>query len=82
MWYGSGAWTLPQTAKEMLNVFWRKVSRRIYGPVLVIGQWRNGCNHEIYKLYKEMEVTRNTRKRRLCWVSNVMIKDERVPRRQ
>jgi hypothetical protein len=34
----------------------------------------NGYNHEIYKLYKEMEVTRNIRKRRLRWVGNVTIK--------
>jgi hypothetical protein len=36
--YGSAAWTLSQTAEEMLYVFYRKVLRRIYGPVLVNGQ--------------------------------------------
>jgi len=34
LWWGSGGWTLSQTAEEMLNAFQRKVLRRIYGPVV------------------------------------------------
>jgi len=37
-----------QIAEKMLNVFDRKVLRKIYGPVLVNGQWQNRYNHEIY----------------------------------
>jgi hypothetical protein len=47
-----------QIAKKMLNAFDRKVLRKIYGPVLVNGQWQNRYNHKIYNLYKEMELTR------------------------
>jgi len=43
------------------------------------GQRRNMYNHEICNLYKEMELTRNIRLRRVQWVSHVMrMKDERV----
>ena len=51
--------TGPEIAEKMLNAFDRKVLRKIYGPVLVNGQWRNRYNHEIYNLYKEIELTRN-----------------------
>ena len=46
------------------------------------GQRRNMYNHEICNLYKEMELTRNIRLRRLQRVGQVMrMKDERCPRK-
>jgi len=48
--------------------------------VLVNGQWQNRYNHEIFKLYKEMELTRNISYRRLQWVGLVMM-DEQVPKK-
>ena len=66
----------------MLNAFQRKVLRKIYGPVLANGQWRNPFNNDIYNYYKEMELTRNIRLRRLQWVSHVLrMKDERAPKK-
>jgi hypothetical protein len=63
----------------VLNVSDRKVLRKIYGPVLANGQWRNRYNHEIYKIYKENELTRNIRLRRFQWVGHVMgMPDETV----
>jgi hypothetical protein len=77
--YVSKVWTLSQTEEIMFNVFKRKVLRKIYGPEWVNEQWRNGHNHEICNLYKEMELTRNIRLRRVQWMGHVMrMKDERV----
>jgi hypothetical protein len=46
------------------------------------GQWQNRYNHEIHKIYKEMELRKNIRLRRLQWVGHVMgIKEERVPKK-
>jgi len=59
----------------------KKVIRKIYGPVLINGQWKNRYNHEIFKLYKEMALTMNFRYRRHQWVGHVMMKDERVPKK-
>ena len=36
------------------------------------GQWQNRYNHEIRKIYKQMELTKNIRLRRLQWVGCVM----------
>jgi hypothetical protein len=40
------------------------------------GQRRNMYNHEIRNLYKEKELTRNIRLRRVQWVSHVCDEDE------
>jgi len=79
LWYGSEAWTLSQTAEKVLNASERKALRKMYGPVLVNGQRHNRYNHEICKLYKETELTKNIRFSRLQWFGNVTgMKDERV----
>ena len=40
----------------------------------------NRFNNEICNLYKEMELTRNIRSRKLQWVGHVLrMKDERAP---
>jgi hypothetical protein len=44
-------------------------------------RWQNKYNQEIYKLYKEMELIRNIRWRRLQWVGHVVLKDEWVPKK-
>jgi hypothetical protein len=45
--------------------------------VLANGLWRNRYKNEIYNLYKEMELARNLRFRRLRMVGYVlMMKDE------
>jgi len=59
----------------LLNAFEKKVITKIYGPVLVNGQWQNRYNHEIFKLNKETGLNRNIRYRRLQWVDHVMMKD-------
>jgi hypothetical protein len=56
---------LSQIAEKMLNECERKVLRKIYGRLLVNGQWRNRYNHEICNLYQEMELAKNISLRRL-----------------
>jgi hypothetical protein len=71
-----------QPAEKIRNAFERKVVRIIYGPVLVNGQWQNRHNHEIYNLYKDMEIARNVRLRGLKWVGHALrVKVERVPKK-
>jgi hypothetical protein len=49
--------------------------------VLANTQWQNRYT-EIYNLYREMELTRNVRLRRLQWVGQVLrIKDEMAPKK-
>jgi hypothetical protein len=43
--YGSATWTLTLTMEQMLNIFERKVLRRIYGPIQEGGRWRPRWNN-------------------------------------
>jgi hypothetical protein len=66
----------------VINILEREVLRKICGPVWVNGQWRNRHNHEIYKLHKENELTRNIRLRRLQSVGHVIgMMDETVSKK-
>jgi hypothetical protein len=66
----------------MLDVSERQVIWKKYGPVSVKGHWPSEYNHKIYKLYNEMELTKNTRLRGLQWVGHVMtMKEEKEPKK-
>jgi len=66
----------------MLDVYEKQVLWKNYGPVSVKGHWRSAYNHKIYKLYEEMEVTKNIRLRRLQWEGQLMtMKEEREPKK-
>jgi hypothetical protein len=52
---------LLQTAEKMPSAFERKFLRKTYGPLLVNGRWQNRYKHDIYKLKREMEQTKNVR---------------------
>ena len=65
MWLGCEAWTLSQIADKMLKASERKFLEKIYGFVLAKRQWRKGYNNRICNFYKEMELTRNIRLRKL-----------------
>jgi hypothetical protein len=55
---------------KLLNALEREVLRKIYGPLLVNGQWRNGYDGEICKLYGVIVLTWNTRLRGLSCDQN------------
>jgi hypothetical protein len=42
-----------KTEEEKLNIFERKILRKIYGPSCVNGVWKIKHNDELYNLYKE-----------------------------
>ena len=63
-------------------MFERKVVRTIYGPACVVGEWRTRCNHELYSLYKDDQVTKKIRVQRLRWLDHLArMKDDNVAKR-
>lgn len=80
--YGCETWTMQSKAEERLNSFERRILRRIFGPVQDEKGWRIRYNSELYQLYKDMEVSRFIKFRRLQWAGHVVRMDEkRIARR-
>jgi hypothetical protein len=60
----------------MVDVFDRKILRRIYGPIKDRDQWRCRFNKELYDLFKEPRLSVVIRIARLRWASHVAVMDE------
>jgi hypothetical protein len=66
----------------MVDVFERKILRRIYGPIKDRDQWRYRFNKELYDLFKEPRLSVVIRIARLRWAGHVARMDENcMPRR-
>lgn len=80
--YGCEAWTLAKNQAKNLDLFERKILRRIIGPVKEEGRWRIRYNKELYKLYKDVPISNWVRLKRLEWAGHVVRMEEpRVPRK-
>jgi hypothetical protein len=66
----------------VLDVFERKILRRIYGPVQDKGQWTSWCNKELYNLFKEPKSSITIRIARLRCGGHVRRMDEEAPPRR
>jgi hypothetical protein len=70
--------------RKQLNVFERKVYRRILGPVYDSEKehWRILTNKEIYASVKKPTITETIRFNRLLWFGHVQrMEDNRIPKR-
>jgi hypothetical protein len=68
--YGCESWTLMKTDEE-LNIFERKILRKIYGPSCVNRVWRAKHNDELYNLYKEPSIVKVIKTARLKWLRSI-----------
>jgi hypothetical protein len=66
----------------MVNVFERKILRKIYDPIKDRDQWRRRFNKELYDLFKEPRLSVLIIIARLRWAGHVARMDENcMPRR-
>jgi hypothetical protein len=67
------AWILTNTARKQMNIFERKVYRKILGPLYNNEKenWRMLPNKEIYATVNKPTITETTRLHRLCWLGNL-----------
>jgi hypothetical protein len=76
--------TLTNRNRKQLNIFERKVYRRILGPVYENekGNWRILTNKEIYAIVKKPTITETIRLHRLCWFGHILrMEENRIPKR-
>ena len=76
--------TLTKRDRKQLNIFERKVCRRILGPVYDNEKenWRILTNEEIYANIKKPTITETIRLQRLRWFGHVQrMEENRIPKR-
>ena len=69
--YGSETWTLTRESENALGVFERKILRQIFGAVNIDGEWRRRYNSELYQLYRDVDIVKKLKVRRLQWFGHV-----------
>jgi hypothetical protein len=82
--YASETWTLTERDRKQLNVFERKLYRRISGPVHDSEKqnWRVLTNKEIYASVTKPTIIETIRLNRLHWFGQVQrTEDNRIPKR-
>ena len=82
--YASDTWTLTKRDRKQLNIFERKVYRRILGPVYDNEKenWRILINKEIYESVKKPSIIETIRLNRLRWFGHVQrMEENRIPKR-
>ena len=80
----SETWTLTKRDRKQLNIFERKVYRRILGPVYDNEKqnWRILTNKEIYASVKKPTIIETIRLNRLRWFGHVQrMEENRIPKR-
>jgi hypothetical protein len=56
--YGAETWTTTRKEEEALQIFERKIFRRIYGPKYEKGEWRCRTNRELEEINKRENIVR------------------------
>ena len=69
--YGSETWVLSSDVINRLNVFERKVLRRITGAVKIDDNWRRQYNKELFDLFNDIDIVTFMKIRRLSWLGHV-----------
>jgi hypothetical protein len=82
--YASETWTLTKRDRKQLNIFERKVYRRILGPVYDNKKenWKILTNKEIYASVKKPTIIETISLNRLRWFGHVQrMEENRTPKR-
>ena len=77
--YGAETWVLSKADELRLEVFERKILRRIYGPICEGAMWRSRCNVELYRLYDETALVTTVRITRLRWAGHIVRMQDNLP---
>jgi hypothetical protein len=80
--YGSETWVLSKSDETRLGVLERKIFRAIFGPTNDNGKWRIKHNDELYKLYKDSDITTYIKINRSRWAGHIIRLEEQNPPRK
>ncbi|KAJ8954674.1 hypothetical protein NQ318_011365 [Aromia moschata] len=79
--FGSEVWTLRKEEVQRIEIWERKVLRKIFGGKIQDGRWERRTNREIYDLFKEPNIIGIVRAQIMRWIGHVVrMKDHRIPK--
>ena len=73
--HGNETWPVTEMDMKRLNTRERKISRRIYGPIVEQGIRRIRTDQEFRELYKDLDLAADIKKTRLSWLGHLIRKD-------
>jgi hypothetical protein len=79
--YASETWAIAKREDRLLELFERKILRRILGPICENGDWRKRFSRELYDLYGDSSVIGIVKSTRLRWAGHVARMDDNEPPR-
>ena len=74
--YGAESWALSKATENKLQIFERKVLRKIYGPTQEADIWRVKYNSELYDLYNEPDIIKVVKAERMRWLGHLRRMEE------
>jgi hypothetical protein len=77
--YGCQSWSLTKNEENKVNIFERKILRKIYGPTNDNVLWRIRYNQELYGLYNEPDLIKMVKAARLRWLGHLYRTEELNP---
>jgi len=77
--YACETWTTSKLNENKLDIFERRVLRRIFGGICENGIWRKRYNHELYQLYKNISASATVKIHRLRWAGHIIRADDAYP---
>ena len=66
--YGSECWSLNRRNEEELQVFERRILRKIFGLICDNGKWRIRYNSELYSIYTDPYIIKSIKISKLGWM--------------
>jgi hypothetical protein len=65
--------------EEQLQVFERRILRKIFGPICDNGKWRICYNSELYSIYTDPDIIKTIKISKLHWTGHIMRMPEENP---
>jgi hypothetical protein len=79
--YACETWTINKTVQTRLEIWERKVLRKIFGGKKIEDRWLRRTNEELKELYKETDIVGVAKTQRLRWRGHIeRMRETRVPK--
>ena len=77
--YGSECWSLNRRNEGHLQVFERRILRKIFGLICDNGKWHIRYNSELYSIHTDPEIIKTIKISKLRWTRQIMRMPEENP---